>query len=137
MPTVRVYYEQSSGAVVQIEHRPDEQYEDSTLAAHGEGVVSAVVADPPPANVPFDQLQVKDGKLRAQSRGRARKEAALRAPMSASPITDGEEGPRVDIEEQADAQRRIEEILRLDRSGLSDEEWLRLFREYMTLTGRF
>ena len=32
---------------------------------------------------------------------------------------------------------RVEQIRATDKSGLSDEEWLKLFREYMTLTGAF
>ena len=32
---------------------------------------------------------------------------------------------------------RMQEIRAIDKSALPDEEWLKLFREYATLSGRF
>jgi len=110
MAKVRIYYEQESGRVVEVEHRPEEDYTDDNLSREDlEGISTIVVSSDELESVSFDELEVRDRRIR-------------RVPRSA--------------EDEA-GQARAQEILELDKSGLSDEEWLRLFREYTTLTGGF
>ena len=74
-----------------------------------EGVRAIVVDSDDIEGVPVDELTVKRGKLKTVTR-------------------ESEEPPRSE---------RVEEIRATDKSKLSDEDWLKLFREYATLTGAF
>lgn len=109
---VRVWYEEESGKLVEVESRPDESFEDDD-AAPEEGLASIVVDGEDLEGYALDDLHVEDGKLR-KPRGRRRSAG------------DDEE-----------AQKRIEELRTMDKSELGDEEWLKLYREYVTLTRQF
>ena len=127
MPSVRIYYDESSGEVHEIEHRPDESY-DAENAVPGRAWFVAKEADV--ANVPFADLSVRKGKLVRTGKSK---------PHAASEIRRAEDDSlEVHAPPPDDAtQRRVDEILQIDKSKLSDEDWLKLFREYMSLMGRF
>jgi len=111
MAKVRVYYERETGRVVEIEHRPDEDYADENLSREDlEGISTIVVSSDELDSVDFDELEVHEGRLRT-------------VPGAGGASTE--------------AQARVQELREMDKSALSDEEWLRLFREYTTLTGGF
>jgi hypothetical protein len=131
MPHVRVYYDEASGEVREIEHRADEQYDEENLRARTEGIATIVAEGSGLANVPFHRLQVKNGRL---SRRRGTKVAEPE--FAIARLEDGELGVEIPPPDEA-TQRRVEEILQIDKSELSEEEWLKLYREYTTLTGRF
>jgi hypothetical protein len=134
MAKVRVYFEPESGGVLQIEHRPDEAYTDENLLIGPEeaaSVVSDVDLHKDVPNVPFSQLEVRDANLRRRTEdttvrvGPDVRSDELGASSAAAPASDDE------------TERRIREIREVDKSVLSNEEWLALFREYVSLTGGF
>jgi hypothetical protein len=125
---VRVYYDGASGRVARIEHRPDEDYTDAN-ADRGDGTSTLVVDGTGLEGIAFEDLEVKGGKLERHARPEAVAEV----------ITDAGEngaGAEVTVVPNKD-QERIDEIRRMDKSDLSDEEWLKLYREYLSLTGGF
>jgi hypothetical protein len=106
---MRFHYD-DDGQVVGVEHRPDEAYEEAGDPA---GVSTIVVDSDEVPDAPPAALTVKRGKLKADPK------AATEASVGGG------------------QQERVKEILETDRSSLADEEWLKLFREYVTLTGAF
>jgi hypothetical protein len=107
VPSVRLYYTQADGRVVEVEQRPDEDYTDDNLTRGDMAGLKVKVVDVEQvAEIPVEELQVRRGKLR-----RAGKR---------------DEPPPAD---------RIAEIRAMDRSELSDTEWLAVFREYAEATG--
>jgi hypothetical protein len=109
MPKLRVHYD-DDGQVVGVEHRPGEDYEE---AGEPEGVSTLVVDSEDIPDAPPQALSVKRGKLKAD-------------PKAAADADDAGAQPE-----------RVKEILETDKSELSDEDWFKLFREYVTLTGAF
>jgi len=112
MPKVRVFYD-ANGKVVEIEQRVDETYTPENITrAEMIGIATLVVDSERLQDIPFEELEVRDGQIQRARCRRART-----------------------VEEQRTV--RVQEILAMDKSRLSDKEWLTLFREYMTLTGGF
>lgn len=112
MPKVRVFYDKS-GKVVEVERRVDETYTPENIAREQmEEISTLVVESDELEGVAIEELRVRDDKIR---KGRHRTAQDL----------------------EVKAAQRIREILEIDKSKLSDEEWLKLFREYTTLTGNF
>jgi hypothetical protein len=131
MPLVRVYYDERSGEVQQIEHRADEQYTEENLIDGTEGTSTILVQDPDVAGIPFGLLEVSDGSLTAKPGAKATEpHLEISGPEAATPLVANR--PATDAD-----QRRIQEILDMDKSALSDAKWLKLYREYTTLTGPF
>ena len=108
MPSVRVYYTKADGRVVEVEQRPDEDYtEENITRTDFIGLRAKVVDSEQIAGIPVDELEIHRGRLRRS-------------------------GKREQPPPQGD---RAAEIREMDRSGLSDMEWLALFREYAEASG--
>ena len=109
MANVRLYYTKADGRVVEIEQRPDEEYTDeNTTRADLVGLSTKVVDREQIAEIPIEELKVRRGRLR---------QAGKR-----------DQPPPAD---------RAAEIREMDRSELTDAEWLALFREYAEASGLF
>jgi hypothetical protein len=104
---VRLYYTKADGRVVEVEQRPDEEYtDDNTTRDDLIGLSTKVIDGKQIEGIPLDELEVRRGKPRRAGRR--------------------EEPPPGD---------RVAEIREMDRSDLSDTEWLALFREYAEASG--
>jgi hypothetical protein len=110
MPDVRIHYD-GKGHVLAVEHRPLGRFDDEPP----EGVRTLVVDAEEVAGVPAEELTVRRGKLK-RTLGAADDDADPTAAAGAA---------------------RLEEIRALDKSSLDDQEWLKLYREYLALTGSF
>jgi hypothetical protein len=107
---VRVWYREESGELAEVETRPDESFDEEEQPPE-QGLASIVVDSDDLEGYALSELHVEDGKLR-KPRGRRRNE-------------------------EEERHERIEELRQMGKSGLSDEEWLALYREYVTLTRQF
>jgi hypothetical protein len=107
VPRVRLYYTRADGRVVEVEQRPDEEYTDDNVTRDDmAGLKVKVVDDEQIAGIPLEELEVRRGKLR-----------------------------RAGKRDQPPPADRLAEIRAMDRSELSDTEWLALFREYAEVSG--
>ena len=112
MSKLRLFYD-DAGKVVEIEHRVDERYTSRNIRREQmRGISTTVIDSGEIEGIPFEELVVRDGKVRKPPRRSASRAEETRA-------------------------RRIQEIREMDKSNLSDTDWLKLFREYTTLTGGF
>jgi hypothetical protein len=110
MSKLRLFYD-DAGKVVEIEHRVDERYTSRNISREQmQGISTAVIDGEEIEGIPFEELVVREGKVR-------------KPPRRSAP---GPEETRA---------RRIQEIREMNKTNLSDAEWLKLFREYTTLTG--
>ncbi len=112
MPRVRLFCDEA-GSVIAVEHRPDELYTADNVPRDELRHATALVVEAEElGGVSPEELRVQAGKLQRQ-RSRSRRPAA---PTAAD---------------------RLAEIRATNKVQLTDTEWLRLFREYVTLTGTF
>jgi hypothetical protein len=112
MSKIRLFYD-DTGKVVEVEHRVDERYTSRNIGRQQMQAISTTVIDSEEIEgIAFEDLVVREGKVH-------------RPPRASAP---GPEETRA---------KRMQEIREMDKSKLSDTEWLKLFREYTTLTGGF
>lgn len=112
MSKLRLFYD-DAGKVVEIEHRVDERYTSRNISREQMQGISATVIDSEEIEgMPFEELVVREGEVRKPPRRSAAGPEETRA-------------------------KRIQEIREMDKSKLSDTDWLTLFREYTTLIGGF
>jgi hypothetical protein len=132
MPRVRVYVDSSSRGVLQVEHRLDEEYRADNASLSGPGVSTAIIDMPIEGaivNVPFSELEVRDDAI-------VRRDGRVLGEMNVSRVDAA--GMQIVVHPPDDAaQRRTAEIRQVDKSTLGDDEWLKLYREYITLSGQF